>query len=138
MVVARVVSRSREATRLASRALALNLANRFVADIGAEQQWSAVVWSDGSEQTSDGGTEQYTVVELRRQSDNTFGYATLTGTAPGDEAQTEFVEQMHDVILELSRGAALPDCPGHPHPQSPQVRDGILTWHCPIALRGYV
>lgn len=114
-----------------ARELASSLAHRFMDDVGSPDDWSVDIWSDGPVIAPDGEIEVLTTMALYRRTDDTRGFAVLTGATPDDEAQSEFVSQLHDVILEYSGGAALPRCPGHPHPQDPHVVDGALVWRCP-------
>ncbi|MFT3968963.1 MAG: hypothetical protein QM695_01450 [Micropruina sp.] len=114
----------------------MSLTDRFFADVRSSDAWSANILSDGPVVAPDGELEELTIVELRREEDGAVGFATLTGAAPGDAAQEEFVSLLHEVILESSQGAALPPCPGHQHPQTPNVADGTLTWLCPLKVWG--
>ncbi|WP_114558734.1 hypothetical protein [Desertihabitans aurantiacus] len=60
----------------------------------------------------------------------------FTGTELGDEnALLAFVEQLQDAVLEEEGGAALPVCPGHPHPQVPSIESRTLVWRCPEEAR---
>ncbi len=43
--------------------------------------------------------------------------------------------QVQDHLIEATRGAALPRCPGHPHPLELRPEDGIATWVCPRDVR---
>ena len=44
-----------------------------------------------------------------------------------------FVGQVYDAIVEESWGRDVRPCPGHIHPSWPSVRDGELTWSCPLS-----
>lgn len=132
--VEREALRSQGVLQLGSREVASGLTSRFLNDIRSDGDWSVAGLDVARVRAPDGEWETLTVVEITRKADGAVGYATLTGEAPGDAAQLVFVEQLHDVVLEESSGAAVPECPGHSHPQSPRVADGVLTWHCPVAL----
>lgn len=109
----------------------LRLANQFLSDVGASERWMATVAEGWPQIAPVGEVRADVVVELRRLTDGVVGFGVLTGAAPTDAAQTEFVSQLQDIVLENSGGAALPPCPGHRHPQDPQVMAGVLTWRCP-------
>jgi hypothetical protein len=51
--------------------------------------------------------------------------------APADEAVAVMAGQIQDHVLQETRGAALPPCPGHRHPLDARSIDGVAAWACP-------
>ena len=58
---------------------------------------------------------------------------------PEAEAVAELASQIQDhaVEAESSWGRALPPCPGHAHPLSARVFDGVAVWQCPVSPAHY-
>jgi hypothetical protein len=50
---------------------------------------------------------------------------------PEAEALAELASQIQDFAVEATWGEPLPPCPGHPHPLSAHVVDGVAVWECP-------
>lgn len=120
---------------MSARKSALLLAEQFVRSSPLPDSWSFRLLPRSADDEWTGMGGEVVVLELTRAADGAVGYAALTGRIPGDREQSEFVEQMQDVIIEKSNGIAWPPCPGHPHPMSPTVVDGAIEWRCPAALR---
>jgi hypothetical protein len=62
----------------------------------------------------------------------TFGVSVFPQAEPED-LQVLLAEHLQDELSETS-GAwaqARPACPGHGHPASPEVVDGVAVWRCP-------
>ena len=55
----------------------------------------------------------------------------FTAGAPREDAIVATASQLQDHAIEATGGSALPACPGHPHPLSARVLDGIAQWVCP-------
>ena len=108
--------------------LALTIASQLLQGVPPPGEWTSKIRNDDS---WTGAGQDIVVLEIIRNSDGAKGYAALSGVTPGDRAQTEFVEQFQDVILENSNGYAWPECPGHPHPMNPFVVGGRVEWRCP-------
>lgn len=47
------------------------------------------------------------------------------------DAIVQLASDLQDLIVEESHGAAVPPCPGHPHPLSSRAVDGTAVWVCP-------
>jgi dephospho-CoA kinase len=89
---------------------------------------------------SDLGTSE---VRFRRREDlleffvgDGDGDAVFVGDLPGTEAEllvlvADRIQNDVHVWLPDGWGAALPPCPGHPHPMNAEVRDGAAWWTCP-------
>jgi hypothetical protein len=52
-------------------------------------------------------------------------------TVPEAVAVAELAAQIQDHASEESWGRPLPPCPGHSHPLSAHVVDGVAVWECP-------
>jgi hypothetical protein len=52
---------------------------------------------------------------------------------PEASAVAELASQLQDHVIEETWGEARPPCPGHPHPLSARVVDGVAVWECPRA-----
>ncbi|WP_219419599.1 hypothetical protein [Pseudonocardia nigra] len=48
-----------------------------------------------------------------------------------EDAIVATANQIQDHVVEATRGAALPACPGHQHPLSATWLDGRASWVCP-------
>ena len=55
----------------------------------------------------------------------------LHGRCAPEDAIVATASQLQDHAIEATGGSALPACPGHPHPLSARVLDGIAQWVCP-------
>lgn len=50
---------------------------------------------------------------------------------PTQPAIAQLASSLQDEVIETV-SAAVPVCPGHPHPQSARVEDGRAVWVCPL------
>lgn len=63
-------------------------------------------------------------------SDETVGvHFTLDVEEP--QAIAAVAGQIQDHVIEAVQGQPLPRCPGHAHPLTPRVLDGVAMWVCP-------
>ena len=56
---------------------------------------------------------------------------------PTANAIAELASQIQDHAIEISQGSLLPPCPGHNHPLSAHVVEGVAVWECPKAAAHY-
>ncbi len=56
---------------------------------------------------------------------------------PRADALVALASQLQDALIETSHGRALPACPGHAHPLSAVVVDGVAVWRCPVSPEHY-
>lgn len=88
--------------------------------------------------------EAESLVEPPRDGVKSATHLLITVGGPFDTFQAHFTEgvdhkqaeiatagQLQDHAIELLGGAAVPPCPGHPHPLEPAVVDGEPVWTCP-------
>jgi hypothetical protein len=57
--------------------------------------------------------------------------AVLTLEAPPEDGVAAVATHSQDHVVEYTRGALLPPCPGHRHPLQAGVVDGVASWVCP-------
>ncbi|MER7916911.1 MULTISPECIES: hypothetical protein [unclassified Streptomyces] len=57
----------------------------------------------------------------------------LDDALPEPEALILLAEQLQDSVIESTGGRPSPRCPapGHTHPATPHVSNGLLDWRCP-------
>ncbi|MEU5795423.1 hypothetical protein ABZ800_18185 [Streptomyces sp. NPDC047813] len=57
----------------------------------------------------------------------------LDDALPEPEALVLLAEQLQDSVIESTGGRPSPRCPapGHTHPATPHVSNGLLDWRCP-------
>jgi hypothetical protein len=70
------------------------------------------------------------LVTLGRSPDETVG-AYYSLAVPEPDAIAALASQIQDHAIEATQGDPLPPCPGHPHPLSAHVVDGVAVWECP-------
>lgn len=56
---------------------------------------------------------------------------------PLADATREIAGQVQDHAVETTRGASIPPCPGHRHPLTPSLVDGVPKWVCMTDGAGY-
>lgn len=109
---------------------ALRIAGEILDGMGVGQEWQLSVEGSVREPLAeDEPPVLITTIVLKpsrgehgkaKSSGGGRGYATLLNTEdPDDENLRNFVEHIHDHLLEEYRGRPVPECPGHPHPQVP-------------------
>lgn len=109
------------------------------AEGGAEPDLVLTSSFGGAQATSPPGSDSSVVVVVGTEdgSQSVRGY--FSPALPEPLAIVALAAHLQDHASESSSsfGAALPPCPGHPHPLSPEVADGVAVWVCPRSAEHY-
>lgn len=95
----------------------------------------ATEWEVVDPRETDPGVVTLTVKSIPRRKRNTESFPVVYSMINTDaEATLSLADQLQDGFVELIgryRGLALPPCPGHVHPMTSSLREGIPVWECP-------
>lgn len=114
---------------------AQGLASGVLVDLGLRADgWHVVdvVEADPVAPPRDGlSSATHFLITIGDPGDHATFQAYFTEGVERTQAEIATAEQLQDHAIELLGGAAVPPCPGHPHPLEPQVVDGVPMWTCP-------
>jgi hypothetical protein len=68
--------------------------------------------------------------DLQYWYESRHAYGLHRGTVDIEDATVELADLVQNDVLEDLWGTAWPACPGHDHPASPRMIDGMATWVC--------
>ncbi|ASU82576.1 hypothetical protein CDO52_07065 [Nocardiopsis gilva YIM 90087] len=92
-----------------------------------------VSWDGEAEEDLDrvhGSAPSGVVVTLAFGAESSIEVA-LEESMDESESVALLADQLQTAVLEVACGAPAPECPGHGHPLTPQVLDGVACWVCP-------